>query len=481
MKYFGTDGIRGLYGESLTEDVAYRAGRAVAAHFKSGKVVLGRDTRTSGESLAHAAARGLADGGLDVLDAGIAPTPAVSYLTDSLQAAAGVMISASHNPPEYNGIKVFGARGRKLTEEQETAVEAFMNGAGGFKYASAATVKDSADGFRQTASAATVKDSADGFQQTVNAGAIKDSAGGFQQTFNTAAVKGGAGAIRRDGALLERYVAHIVGQFDFSGVKGAEIALDCGFGAAGGAAPEVFRRLGFKPKALHCEPRGREINRDCGALHPENIGRQMGGAVFGFAFDGDADRLSVNCKGGEIDGDSVLYNLSRAMALKDNVVVGTVLNNLALETTLARDGKKLIRTDVGDKYISALMFERGYNLGGEQSGHFIIAPDAQTGDGILAALWFMRSLYTGGGFREPERLALYAQGSISELAGKEVLDDPGFRALIDKHSRLFGGNGRILVRMSGTEPKARVMAEGADEARVREALEAAREYIRQWN
>ncbi|GHU99445.1 phosphoglucosamine mutase [Clostridia bacterium] len=477
MTYFGTDGIRGLYGVELTENLAYAAGRAAAAYFQSGAVVLGRDTRDSGESLAEAVARGLSDGGLEVLDAGILPTPAVSYLTDHLNAAAGVMISASHNPAEYNGIKFFGARGRKLTEEQEAEIEERISGQW-----SVVSGQWSVKGNREQVTGIGCQDNAQ----------LKDKSDNSQlSTFNS-----------QLHCALEKYIAHIVGQFDFSAVKGTKVVLDCGYGAAGQAAPEIFRRLGFSVRALFDEPRGRKINRGCGALHPENVKRHLGGAVFGFSFDGDADRLSVVYRGEELDGDSVIYNLSRAMTLKDDTVVGTTLNNLALEETLARDGKKLIRTDVGDKYISACMFQNGYNLGGEQSGHFIIAPDAQTGDGILAALWFMRSLLSAGepsrpprghpseggefsrgegadGFGEPIRLKLYAQSAISEFAGKEILEDAGFRALIDRHARLMGKHGRILTRMSGTEPKVRVMAEGADAELVRVALAEAGEYIKQ--
>jgi phosphoglucosamine mutase len=421
MKYFGTDGIRGVYGDAvMNEDFAYRTGAALAEYFGRGKVVVGHDTRLSGPALAHALARGIRDGGGTALSVGVLPTPAIAYAVLRYGCAAGVVVSASHNPPEYNGIKVFDGKGRKPGEDAEGDIERRIDGA------------------------------------------FRPSAGG---------------ALHTEPSAAEEYIEHIRSRFENILPRGVNVALDCGNGAAGAVAPEIFSRLGCKVAARNSSvEKGAAINCGCGALYPEHLAAECGGARFGFAFDGDADRLAVLYEGAEVDGDSVIYNLARAVPLRDNAVVGTILNNLALERALAAEGKTLYRTSVGDKYICGLMFERGYNLGGEQSGHFIIYPEGTTGDGILSALFFMSALSDGNA---PRRLELYPQKAIAEPASADILHESGFMALRDKLSARLAGQGRLITRMSGTEPKIRIMAEGTDMTLIEEILQEFKTYINQ--
>jgi phosphoglucosamine mutase len=273
--------------------------------------------------------------------------------------------------------------------------------------------------------------------------------------------------------------------------------------------------LGASVTIENCSLRGEKINSGCGALYPDYVKHSMAGTdtVLGFSFDGDADRLSVVYGGEVIDGDSVLYNISRDMTLYDNVVVGTVLSNLALEKQLAREGRRLVRTPVGDKYICDLMFKKNYNLGGEQSGHYIVYPAATTGDGILSAIFFCKSVYGGSvspgtrngkgslsggigsvspggnlsgkgssGARKlalPKKLELCPQKAISEFADPSIMYNKKLLALIDEYTDKLSGKGRIIVRMSGTEPKIRVMAECEDAGVVDEVIGVFRKFIRE--
>jgi len=422
-KYFGTDGIRGIAGEGsvLCPKLSYKVGFALASFFGTGKYVLGRDTRVSGPEIEAALVRGIKDGGGTALLLGIIPTPAVGYHTIGQKAKCGIMVSASHNPPEYNGIKVFGPDGKKLNEEQEGSVEYYID--------------------------------------------------------NPSAVVGGGSEKEYKSARKEYldYLCQSV-EADLSGLK---IHLDCGYGAAATVAKEAFERLGAVVKIENYSLRGEKINSGCGALHPNYVAASMKDtdSKLGFAFDGDADRVSVVYDGVEIDGDTVLYNISKAHKLKDGVVVGTILSNYALESTLANEGKRLIRTPVGDKYICDLMYRHGYNLGGEQSGHYIIFPEATTGDGILAAMFFAGSLYKGGKLKAPYKLKLLPQKMISLTASPAIMYDAGLNDLIKKYNEVLKGKGRLIVRMSGTEPKIRVMAESEDAGLVDAALAEFKEYI----
>ena len=421
-KYFGTDGIRGKYGEKLDEALAYKTGLALGEYFGAGKFAVGRDTRVSGEDLERGLVKGITDAGGEAVLLGILPTPAVAALTIKYGAKCGVMISASHNPPEYNGIKVFDRNGVKLTEEQEGSVEYYID--------------------------------------------------------NAPDVRGGGKVTTKSGGKLE-YVDYVVKTVnaDFRGLK---VWLDCGYGAASTVAEEAFRRSGATINVDNCSLRGEKINSGCGALHPDYVRNSMKGTDcrLGFAFDGDADRLAVVTDGEILDGDTVLYNIQKGMDINRGTVVGTVLNNLALEKRLERDGRRLVRTPVGDKYICDLMFREGYNVGGEQSGHYIVYPAATTGDGIMTAMFFAKSLYKDGKLEAPEKLDLVPQKAIAEYADPSIMFDPKLRKLTEKAENELGGNGRIIVRYSGTEPKIRVMVEAYDPEKVDEILSEFKTFIR---
>lgn len=420
-KYFGTDGIRGKYGEKLDEALAYKTGLALGGFYGGGKFVLGRDTRISGEEIENALVRGITDMGGEVLLLGILPTPAVAMLAIKHGAKCGVMISASHNPPEYNGIKVFDGNGVKLGEEQEGSIEYYID--------------------------------------------------------NLPSVTGGGKVEKKDGAKRE-YIDYLVSTVnaDFRGLK---VWLDCGYGAASTVAEEAFRRLGATVSVDNCKLRGERINSGCGALYPQYVRNSMKGTDcrLGFAFDGDADRLSVVMDGEIIDGDTVLYNISKTMDIKDGVVVGTILNNLALENKLAENGRRLVRTPVGDKYICDLMYRKGYNIGGEQSGHYIVYPAATTGDGILSAMFLAKSLYQNGSLEKMEKLELVPQKAIAEYADPSIMYDKTMRKMTEDAETELAGKGRIIVRMSGTEPKVRVMVECSEPALVDEILSRFKKYI----
>lgn len=421
-KYFGTDGIRGKYGDNLDAELAYKTGLAVAAYFGGGDCYIGRDTRVSGPEIEASLVRGITDGGANAVLAGILPTPAVAHLAIAHKAQCAIMVSASHNPPEYNGIKIFDGFGVKLTEEQEGSIEYYID----------------------------------------NPGVTHKSKGGVTSL----------------SSAREEYISYVVRTVDadFSGLK---VWLDCGYGASATVAKEAFERLGADVTIENCSLRGEKINSGCGALYPYYVRNSMLGTdcKLGFSFDGDADRLSVVYDGEILDGDTVLYNISKDMTLEDNVVVGTVLSNLALEQKLAEDGRRLVRTPVGDKYICDLMFRKHYNLGGEQSGHYIVYPAATTGDGMMSAMFLCKALYKNGKLSPVEKLKLCPQKAIAEYASPSIMYDEGMVALIEKYTGELAGKGRLIVRMSGTEPKVRVMVECSEAAMVDSVLQVFRNYI----
>ncbi len=420
-KYFGTDGIRGKYGDNLDADLAYKVGLAIVAYFGKGAVVVGRDTRVSGPEIERALIGGLKRGGADVLKVGILPTPAIARMAIKQGALCGIVISASHNPPEYNGIKIFDGSGVKLSEEQEGSLEYYI---------------DNPSESRAVGSEGVIE--------------------GAQQ----------------------QYVDYLVETVDYD-LTGAKVWLDCGYGAASTVARQAFERLGATVEIENCKLRGEKINCGCGALHPDYVLHSMVGTEYklGFAYDGDADRLSFVFDGRIMDGDSVLYNIGREMTLKDDVVVGTILTNSALERRLEKDGRRLIRTPVGDKYICDLMFKKGYNLGGEQSGHYIVYPQATTGDGIMSSLFLTKPLYKNGKLGEFMELNLFPQKAIAEYADQSIMYDKEMIGLIEDYTTRLAGIGRLIVRMSGTEPKVRVMCECEDARKIDEVLAVFKKYI----
>jgi phosphoglucosamine mutase len=428
---FGTDGIRGVAGKyPLDHKTAHAVGAALGTWLlqshQEPQVVIGMDTRESGPWLAAELAGGLARHGVVAQFAGVTTTPGIAFLAKTGPFAAGVMISASHNPYQDNGIKLIGHSGYKLPDEQEESLEAEIF---------------SLLGQGLESLPATVK---------VNQG------------------------------LDRSYVDYLAGTLP-EGLGGLKTVADCANGSASFLAPELFERLGARVAAIHCCPDGRNINLDCGSLHLEPLRSAVieQSADVGVAFDGDADRaLFVSSTGKIIDGDAVLllaarYLKQRSGLSRNNdspVVVATVMSNLGLERALRSHGIEMIRTPVGDKYVLEEMIRRSASLGGEQSGHIIFHEYATTGDGMLTALRVFEVMrQAGAGLDElTHELQVYPQRLVNvRVRERKRLEElPGVQAEINAAEAAFGDSGRVLVRFSGTEPLARVMVEGPDLERV---------------
>jgi phosphoglucosamine mutase len=425
---FGTDGIRGVAGEYPLNPLTIHAfglalGSTARHHNPNPEVVIGMDTRESGPWIAEQVAGGLAERDVRARFAGVITTPGIAYLTRSDEFVAGVMISASHNPYQDNGIKVFGHSGFKLPDEEEHAIEQEI--------------------FR-----------------LVESGAAK------------AMPK----PLAVDAGLDQRYIDYLLSttsvRFD-----GMRIVLDCGNGAASHLAGELFRRNGAEVHSIHCEPNGRNINLNCGALHVDTLRRAVieRGATLGVAFDGDADRSIFVARSGKIvDGDAVLLIVARSLKaarhLTGNRVVSTVMSNLGLERALAQDGIRMLRTPVGDKYVLEEMVRVGAVLGGEQSGHIILREYATTGDGMLTALRVAEiAQRSGAGLDElTQDLQIYPQRlyNVRVREKKPLTELLGVEHEISACEKALGSAGRVLVRFSGTEPLVRVMVEGPELAQV---------------
>jgi phosphoglucosamine mutase len=432
---FGTDGIRGVANrDPMTAEMALRLGQAVAQRFRhserQGRIVIGKDTRLSGYMLESAMQAGIVSAGADVMLVGPLPTPGIAFITWSMRADAGVVISASHNPYQDNGIKIFAADGFKLPDEVEADIERRMEAIGAGH-----------DGAR----------------------AAPDAIGK---------------AVRIDDAI-GRYVQFLKQTFPKEHtLDGVKVVVDCSNGAAYQVAPQVFQELGAEVVALNVEPDGRNINLGCGALHPEAMAAEVRrrGAALGVALDGDADRLILADEKGEIvDGDQVMAILGTRMLerrqLPAETVVATVMSNLGLERALSAKGGKLLRTAVGDRYVVEAMRERGLSLGGEQSGHIIFLEHATTGDGMIAALRVLAVMVgEGRPLSELSRaMTRYPQVLLNfAVARKRPFEEmPAVQKVIAAIERDLGSDGRVVVRYSGTEAKARVMIEGTDEAGIR--------------
>ncbi len=447
-RLFGTDGIRGRAGEHPLDDVTVeRIGAALAEVLKSGRgrrprLLIGRDTRESGPAIEAALRRGIEAAGGRVDSAGVTTTPAVACVTRLLGYDAGVVVSASHNPYRDNGIKVFGGGGQKLPEALEADVERRVAAGGAGATAGAAA-----------AGGPTADADPD---DTAPPGPIGPE------------------------AMADRYLEWLLGSFDPPiACRGLRVALDCANGAASRLAPELFRRLGAEIIPLHDRPDGRNINRDCGALHPQRLAAEVtrARAALGLAFDGDADRcLPVDSTGRILTGDHILYlvavDLRRRNRLREGVVVGTVMSNLWLERALAAEGIRLLRAPVGDKYVLEAMERGGAIVGGEQSGHIIFLDQCTTGDGLLTGLRLVELLQRTG--TDLAAWAATVRPCPQILVNVPVRERPPLElhpaigpAIRDEENRL-GGRGRLLVRYSGTEPQARIMVEADSQSLVEE-------------
>ena len=427
-KYFGTDGVRGVAGVDLTCELAMMIGRGAAAVLteKTGRkprILIGKDTRQSGDMLEAALTAGLCSVGADVESLGVLPTPAVAYLVRKYKADAGVVISASHNPMEFNGIKIFAGTGYKLPDEVENQIEAHIdNGCKDIPLATGEGV--------------------------------------------------GAVSVRSDG--LRDYVDHLYEAIG-GDLTGLNLCIDCANGAATAAAQKLFPRLGAKCTFIGVSPDGKNINKGVGSTHLENLEKAVvdGGFDCGIAFDGDADRcLACDEKGREIDGDKIIALLSLMMKktgrLDGDTAVVTVMSNLGFIQYMEAQGIRTEKTAVGDRYVLENMRENGYAIGGEQSGHVILLHHATTGDGELTAGKLLKLLALSGK-KMSELNDIYAQfpqvlvnveaNAAQKAAYKE---DEVLAGFIENEQQKLMGMGRVLVRVSGTEPKIRVMVEGQD-------------------
>jgi phosphoglucosamine mutase len=433
-KLFGTDGIRGIANEPpMTPEVALRLGRAIAFvarrdESRPVRIVIGKDTRLSGYMLETALAAGICAMGGRVMLSGPIPTPAVAYLTTSMRADAGVVISASHNPFGDNGIKIFGPDGFKLLDEKEIEIERLL--------------EDDRLGHKNPTGSSVGR-----------AERLDDAAG--------------------------RYVVYCKSTFPVQRtLDGVRVVVDAAHGAAYRVAPAVFAELGADVCAIGVRPNGRNINRDSGALHPEHVISEVRAreASIGIALDGDADRvIIVDEKGRIVDGDAIMAlcatRMLRAKRLAKRTLVTTVMSNLGLERAVRSAGGKLIRTAVGDRYVVEAMRAGGYNFGGEQSGHLVFLDHTSTGDGIVAALQVLSTMLSEE--RPLSELSAEVMERVPQvlenvtLPQKRPLDQmPILSALSAKIEKALGSEGRLLVRWSGTEPKLRVMVEGEDPARI---------------
>ena len=394
-QWFGTDGVRGVVGETLTPELVERLGRAVTLWSGRGRVLVGRDTRGSGPELEDALTRGIVEAGGTAVLAGVLPTPAVALLAQDL----GLVVSASHNPPEYNGVKVFDREGHKLSDDDELEIEALMDTAGS-----------------------------------------------------------GGGSVERVEDAAAGYVDHVVENFG-SDLTGLRIAVDCANGAYSGIAPAVFERLGADVTPIASDPDGTNINVGCGATDLSLLRStvQAGSYDFGVAFDGDGDRmLAVDASGEAVDGDQILAIC--ALALDPELVVVTTMTNLGFHRLMDEHGIRVVTTDVGDRYVLEALRAEGGTLGGEQSGHVIVLDGHVTGDGLAAALLLCAALEGHSLERAAAVLRRFPQAKENISVGRKDLPQP----LLDEVERLntrLDGKGRVLVRHSGTEPVIRVLAE----------------------
>ncbi|WP_295824808.1 phosphoglucosamine mutase [uncultured Microbacterium sp.] len=447
MPLFGTDGVRGLANGLLTAELALHLAQATAVVLGQGRsaearkaegrrltAVVARDPRVSGEFLAAAVAAGLASSGVDVLDAGVIPTPATAFLIADHDADFGVMVSASHNPAPDNGIKIFARGGTKLPDIVEQRIERALEG-----------------------------------ERLQPTGA-------------------GVGRIRRFADAEDRYVLHLLGSLPHR-LDGIHVVLDCAHGAAAGVSPETFKDAGAQVTVIGAEPDGLNINDGVGSTHLDVLAEAVVrlGADVGIAHDGDADRcLAVDAQGNIVDGDQIMAILAVAMkqrgALVDDTLVATVMSNLGLHRAMQDHGIRVLQTGVGDRYVLEAMNEGGYSLGGEQSGHVIMSEFATTGDGLLTGLHLVAEMA-----RQDKTLAelasimtVYPQVLVNVRGvDRDGVSDEGVQEAVAVSTAELGDSGRVLLRASGTEPLVRVMVEAADEHTARTHADRLADVVRE--
>lgn len=428
-KIFGTDGVRGIANRELSCELAFRLGVAGAYALMGGngdlpeRIIIGRDTRISCDMLEAALVSGICSLGARAVCVGVLPTPALAYLTRSMGADAGVMISASHNPVEYNGIKWVDKNGFKLPDAIEDRIEELI-------------------------------------------------AAGVSNLPRPTGLK--VGRVEHCEDCIEDYIRFLLGTTDVR-LDGMKLVLDCANGAAYQAAPRVFRELGAEVIVYNAEPDGTNINAGCGSIHPEGLQKKVveHGADAGLALDGDADRLiAVDSDGNVVDGDRAMaicaLDRKQRGCLAQDTLVTTVMSNLGLEIAMREAGVNMVKTAVGDRYVLECMTRHGYALGGEQSGHIIFLDHSTTGDGILTGIQLLSAVVRSG--RSLQEMASIMQVFPQVLVNARVDDkkkrryesDPEIAYRIDRITQKYHGRGRVLIRPSGTEPLVRVMIEGED-------------------
>ncbi|MBK0419753.1 phosphoglucosamine mutase [Leucobacter sp. CSA1] len=427
-RLFGTDGVRGLAGVDVTAELALNLAHAAAlvlgrnarSESRRATAVVARDPRVSGEFISAAVAAGLASAGIDVLDAGVIPTPAAAYLVADTGADFGVMVSASHNPAPDNGIKFFAQGGRKLPDEVEDQIEAAMGG----------------------------------------------------PLVGTTGRE--VGRIRLFADAEDRYLVHLLGTLEGVRLDGLHVVLDCAHGAAAGISPDVFTDAGARVTVIGNDPDGFNINDGIGSTHLEQLIETVRetGADLGVAHDGDADRcLAVDGRGNVVDGDRIMAILALSMAsrgkLAKNTLVATVMSNLGLKLAMADNGIDVVETGVGDRYVLEEINANGYSLGGEQSGHVIMSEHATTGDGILTGLHIAAEVVRSGKSLEElaQCMTVYPQVlvNVRGVDRSGVHGDAVLQQAVSQAEIVLGGKGRVLLRPSGTEPVVRVMVEAEHE------------------
>lgn len=444
-RIFGTDGARGVANTELTCELAMKIGRAAAAVLtesskKHPKILIGKDTRISSDMLENALAAGLCSVGANVVKLQVVPTPAVAYLVSLYKADAGIMISASHNSFEFNGIKIFSSTGYKLPDDTEKKIEAIILGEVPSK-------------------------------EIMSGDAL--------------------GIVTECTSAIEDYTSHVRETVDCD-LSGMEIAFDCANGSSSVTAEKIFAPLGVKCHLMYDSPNGININAGCGSTHIGNLKKYVldNKLSAGFAFDGDADRcLAVDENGNEVDGDVLIaicaLDMKNKGTLKGNTVVGTILSNLGLSKFCEDNGLNFIRTNVGDRYVLEEMVDKGYNIGGEQSGHIIFKDFASTGDGETTAVQIISIMKkTGKSLSElSAAMQKYPQEMINikvAADGKErFFTDEKVTAAVENAKAQLGNDGRVVVRPSGTEPLLRVMVEGKDYGYIKNIAEEVAAVIRE--